>query len=55
LGFEYFKNIQNIKIVMEKSSLQNDMEQSEEEFRKQFDKDAPQFHNGDVTVVPVGG
>lgn len=31
------------------------MEESETEFRAQFDRDNSQFHGGNVTPVPVGG
>ena len=31
------------------------MQQSEEEFRKQFDPNSASFHGGSQTVVPTGG
>lgn len=41
---------------MEKEeSLGEQMQQSEESFRKQFDPTSPEYHKGLETVVPVGG
>lgn len=41
---------------MEKeSNLQKDMEQSEQEFKKQFDPTSETFHKGVTTSVPTGG
>ena len=41
---------------MEKEeSLAEKMQQSEEEFRKQFDPTSPNYHGGNQAPVPIGG
>ena len=37
------------------SNFQKDMEESEKNFKAQFDPNSDQFHKGDKTVVPIGG
>lgn len=40
---------------MDKESLQKMQQQSDEEFRKQFDPNSDTYHKGSIEPVPLGG
>lgn len=47
--------IHKMEKEQKEQSLAEKMQESEQEFRKQFDPTSPSFHGGLQTTVPTGG